>query len=105
MNSFRIGVVGVLVNYWGPQDADGFLHMFEGWIIFIACAGMLAAEMYLLARLTTGKAFFEVFYSPKVEASLPASYPSVLRCSLASCVRFCPSLCGRISRNVRLGSA
>jgi exosortase/archaeosortase family protein len=38
MNSLRIGIVGILVNHWGPQDADGFLHMFEGWIIFIACA-------------------------------------------------------------------
>ena len=72
MNSLRIGIVGVLVNYWGPQDADGFLHMFEGWIIFIACAGMLAAEIYLLARLTSGKAFFDVFYAPKVEPSRPA---------------------------------
>lgn len=69
MNSFRIGVVGFLVNYWGPQDADGFLHMFEGWIIFIACSALLAAEIYLLARVTSGKAFFEVFYAPKVEAS------------------------------------
>jgi exosortase D (VPLPA-CTERM-specific) len=75
MNSLRIGIVGVLVNYWGPQDADGFLHMFEGWIIFIACAGMLAAEIYLLARLTSGKAFFEVFYAPKVEASRPTGQP------------------------------
>jgi exosortase D (VPLPA-CTERM-specific) len=72
MNSFRIGVVGVLVNYWGPQDADGFLHMFEGWIIFVACAGMLAAEIYLLARLTTGQALFDVFYAPKVKPSRPA---------------------------------
>ncbi len=39
MNSLRIGVVGIVVDNWGPQDADGFLHMFEGWIIFIACAG------------------------------------------------------------------
>src|ERR1039457_4159067 len=71
MNSLRIGIVGVLVNYWGPQDADGFLHMFEGWIIFIACAGVLVAEMTLLARVGLGKGFFEVFYPPKVLASLP----------------------------------
>src|SRR5664279_4767274 len=64
MNSFRIGLVGVLVNYWGPQDADGFLHMFEGWIIFIACSGILVGEMYLLVRLGSGKSFFEVFYPP-----------------------------------------
>jgi exosortase D (VPLPA-CTERM-specific) len=86
MNSFRIGVVGVLVNYWGPQDADGFLHLFEGWIIFIACAGMLAAEMYLLARLTSGKALFQVFYPPKVEASRPdLQLQSGIRLPLVSC--------------------
>jgi exosortase D (VPLPA-CTERM-specific) len=86
MNSFRIGVVGVLVNYWGPQDADGFLHMFEGWIIFIACSAMLAAEIYLLARLTSGKAFFEVFYAPKVEVTGPDRHeiPSGFRLPLAT---------------------
>ena len=71
MNSLRIGIVGILVNHWGPQDADGFLHMFEGWIIFIACALVLVAEMTLLARLVNGKRFFEVFYPPKISASSP----------------------------------
>ena len=87
MNSFRIGIVGVLVNYWGPQDADGFLHMFEGWIIFIACAGVLVAEMSLLARLGSGKGFFEVFYPPKVVASLPQGPDarSMRRAPLVSC--------------------
>ena len=70
MNSFRIGMVGVIVNSWGNQSADGFLHFFEGWIIFLACAGLLAAEIYLLARIS-GRGFFEAFYLPKVEASLP----------------------------------
>ena len=88
MNSLRIGLVGVLVNYWGPQDADGLLHMFEGWIIFIACAGVLVAEMYLMARLGSGKGFFEVFYPPKVVASLPQvrDAGSYSRLPLASCL-------------------
>src|SRR5665213_909306 len=73
MNSLRIGIVGILVNSFGPQDADGFLHMFEGWIIFIACAGVLAGEMALLARLALGKTLFDVFHPPKVEAGLPHS--------------------------------
>jgi exosortase D (VPLPA-CTERM-specific) len=68
MNSLRIGLVGVMVDHFGPQDADGFLHMFEGWIIFIACAGLLAAEMYVLARFS-GKQFFDVFYPPKLTVS------------------------------------
>ena len=88
MNSFRIGIVGVLVNSWGPQDADGALHMFEGWIIFVACAGVLVAEMYLLARFGSGKSLLEVFGSPKVVASLPPgqSSKSLSRAPLVSCI-------------------
>ena len=69
MNSFRIGVVGVLVNQWGPQNADGWLHFFEGWIIFIACAGILAAEMELLARFTLGKGLYEVLGPPNIPSN------------------------------------
>ena len=66
MNSFRIGLVGVLVDHWGPQDADGALHMFEGWVIFVACAGILVAEMALLARFNAGKGLFDMFYAPTI---------------------------------------
>ena len=48
MNSFRIGVIGILVEYWGQGMAEGFLHYFEGWIIFIGCLAILVAEMWLL---------------------------------------------------------
>lgn len=41
MNSFRIGVIGVLVNSYGIEQAEGFLHFFEGWVIFLACVGLL----------------------------------------------------------------
>ncbi len=41
MNSFRIGMIGVLVNSYGISHAEGFLHFFEGWVIFIACVGIL----------------------------------------------------------------
>lgn len=50
MNSFRIGVIGVLVEYWGIGAAEGFLHDFEGWIIFMACTGLLFLEIWLLNR-------------------------------------------------------
>ena len=51
MNSFRIGVIGVLVEYWGQSMAEGFLHDFEGWIVFMACTGVLVAEVWLLTRI------------------------------------------------------
>lgn len=51
MNSFRIGAIGVTVEYWGPSMAEGFLHDFEGWIVFMACTAILVAEMWLLTML------------------------------------------------------
>ena len=52
MNSFRIGVIGILVNSYGIEQAEGFLHFFEGWIIFMACIAILFAMAVLLQRLT-----------------------------------------------------
>jgi len=49
MNSFRIGVIGVLVEYWGQSMAEGFLHDFEGWVVFMACLGVLLLEMWVLS--------------------------------------------------------
>ena len=51
MNSFRIGVIGVLVEYWGVSMAEGFLHDFEGWVVFMACTGVLVAEIWVLSRI------------------------------------------------------
>lgn len=52
MNSFRIGMIGVLVNQYGIGHAEGFLHFFEGWIIFCACIGILFLTAIALQRLT-----------------------------------------------------
>ena len=51
MNSFRIGIIGVLVNQFGIGHAEGFLHFFEGWVIFVACILVLFVEAWLLQRL------------------------------------------------------
>uniref|UniRef100_Q07SN6 Eight transmembrane protein EpsH n=1 Tax=Rhodopseudomonas palustris (strain BisA53) TaxID=316055 RepID=Q07SN6_RHOP5 len=64
MNSLRIGIVGIIVNFSGPQDADGFLHMFEGWIIFVGCALLLLGEMYLLTALASRKQLFDILRPP-----------------------------------------
>ena len=69
MNGFRIGMVGVTMDRWGPGMADGALHFFEGWIIFVASAFLLTLEIYLLARIS-GRKFFEVFHVPARSRSL-----------------------------------
>ena len=60
MNSLRIGIIGILVEYWGIQMAEGFLHDFEGWIIFMICFAILLVEMALLTKLTTNKSLRDV---------------------------------------------
>jgi exosortase D (VPLPA-CTERM-specific) len=52
MNSFRIAVTGVLVNRFGTEAAEGFLHYFEGWVIFTACLALMFLLMWLFARFS-----------------------------------------------------
>lgn len=82
MNSFRIGVIGVLVNYWGSSMAEGFLHDFEGWVVFMASTGLILLEMWILARLGKEKrALREVFglefpdESPQGEVAHTRTFP------------------------------
>jgi exosortase D (VPLPA-CTERM-specific) len=51
MNSFRIGVIGVLVDRYGVAQAEGFLHLFEGWLVFMICLLLLIGEACALLRL------------------------------------------------------
>ena len=51
MNSFRIGVIGLTVDRWGVAMAEGFLHAFQGWLVFMITCVLLMLEMMLLARI------------------------------------------------------
>ncbi|MBD9357547.1 VPLPA-CTERM-specific exosortase XrtD [Methylomonas albis] len=55
MNSFRIGVIGVLVDNWGTEMAEGFLHDFEGWAVFLLCMLLLFIEMWVFSRISGRK--------------------------------------------------
>lgn len=52
MNSVRIGIIGILVDRYGIEQAEGFLHFFEGWVIFLSCIGILFIMAIALQRLT-----------------------------------------------------
>lgn len=52
MNSFRIGVIGVMVDRYGINHAEGFLHFFEGWIIFLSCIALLFVLAVAMRRLS-----------------------------------------------------
>jgi exosortase D (VPLPA-CTERM-specific) len=75
MNSFRIGVIGVLVSHFGPAQAEGFLHWFEGWIIFMACVALLVLEIWLLECFSSQPRRLR----DALAIELPARAPSALR--------------------------
>ena len=61
-------LLGSLVNSFGIDQAEGFLHDFEGWIVFMVCVGILFAEMWVFAAIG-GKKLVDVFgvYVPPIE--------------------------------------
>jgi exosortase D (VPLPA-CTERM-specific) len=40
------------VSHFGSGQAEGFLHWFEGWVIFMACVALLLLEIWALERLS-----------------------------------------------------
>lgn len=51
INGFRIGTIGVLVELYGKGAAEGFYHLFEGWVIFMVSLALLIIEMGLLGKI------------------------------------------------------
>jgi exosortase D (VPLPA-CTERM-specific) len=71
MNSLRIAVTAILVQQFGTSHAEGFLHMFEGWVVFLFCLAFLFGVIALIARLSGRKQFGELLAMPEIEP-LPA---------------------------------
>jgi exosortase D (VPLPA-CTERM-specific) len=51
MNSWRIGTIGLMVEHWGIGMAEGFLHEFQGWMVFMLSAALLLGEIMVLNRI------------------------------------------------------
>jgi exosortase len=50
-NGARVAITGVLADRWGPQLAQGFLHLFSGWVVFVVALLLLGGEAAVLRRL------------------------------------------------------
>jgi exosortase D (VPLPA-CTERM-specific) len=51
MNSLRIGFIGITVDRWGRAMAEGALHDFEGWVVFMISTAVLIATAVGLAMV------------------------------------------------------
>ncbi len=51
INVLRIAVTGVLVDNVGPEAADGFIHAFEGYVIFFVGVALFILLIWIMGRL------------------------------------------------------
>lgn len=51
LNGLRIGLIGVLVEQFGRGAAEGFMHFFEGWFLFVLSLALLGLELWLLGKI------------------------------------------------------
>jgi exosortase D (VPLPA-CTERM-specific) len=80
MNSLRIGLIGITVDRWGQKMAEGALHDFEGWVVFMFSVGVLILTAAALNRLGGSQlkwsaAFNFQLTSPRREDSSAAAAP------------------------------
>jgi exosortase D (VPLPA-CTERM-specific) len=77
MNSFRVGTIGVMVEHWGIGMAEGFLHEFQGWMVFMASAALMLGEIALLNPLGRETGSWQQLFG--VELPAPTPKRAVLR--------------------------
>jgi len=79
MNSFRVATIGVMVEHWGVRMAEGFLHEFQGWAVFMASIALMVLEMMLLARIGAGRGPWRELFGLEFPASTPKDPPAMAR--------------------------
>jgi exosortase D (VPLPA-CTERM-specific) len=79
INSLRIGLIGFTVEHWGSSMADGLLHDFEGWVMFMVCLALLFAEMVILARVGSHRRPIREVFGFDLPVPRPASATIVMR--------------------------
>lgn len=72
MNSFRIAVTAALVQAYGVEHAEGALHFFEGWVVFLFCLIALFGVVAFLARFTKPRVNpLDALTTPDLKGSTP----------------------------------
>jgi exosortase len=51
-NAIRIMGAGILARHFGPRAAEGFLHEFSGWAIFLVALALMLGSHWILKRLS-----------------------------------------------------
>ncbi|MEE4300099.1 MAG: VPLPA-CTERM-specific exosortase XrtD, partial [Pseudomonadales bacterium] len=73
MNVVRIACVGLLVREFGTGAAEGFIHFFQGWLVFLVSTVILLAEMALLNRVGSVRVDLREMFDLRAPASATAA--------------------------------
>ena len=79
LNSFRIAVTAFLVNGYGIQMAEGFLHEFEGWVVFLLGVAILVFEILLMEKFRWSRVELGSLTERAVagKSAMPSASPAV----------------------------
>jgi exosortase D (VPLPA-CTERM-specific) len=72
MNSVRIAVIGLTVDRSGIGMAEGFLHEFQGWAVFMVCTVLMLGEIVVLNRIGREAGTWRQLFGVEFPAATPA---------------------------------
>lgn len=75
MNSLRVGTIGIMVEHWGIAMAEGFLHEFQGWAVFMLSAGLMIGEVVVLNRIGREAGTWRQLFGIEFPSSSPRNAP------------------------------
>jgi exosortase D (VPLPA-CTERM-specific) len=89
MNSFRVGSIGFMVEHWGIGMAEGFLHEFQGWAVFMTSATLMLGETALMNRIGREPGTWRQLFGIEFPAASPHGVPVSQRTVPSSFVGAC----------------
>jgi exosortase D (VPLPA-CTERM-specific) len=83
MNSLRIGFIGITVDRWGTQMAEGALHDFEGWLVFMLSTAAVMLTAFALSQVgksrTSWRDAFNLDFVPRNSQQQDAPQPALVQ--------------------------
>jgi exosortase D (VPLPA-CTERM-specific) len=92
MNSLRIASIGVMVDRWGIGMAEGFLHDFQGWVVFMVSFGLMILFMILLSRIGRDAKPWRELFGLEFPEPLPKDLPRTARPLTSTVIASCAVL-------------
>jgi exosortase D (VPLPA-CTERM-specific) len=99
MNSIRVGIIGVTVEHWGIAMAEGFLHEFQGWMVFMISTALMLGEIALLNRIGTENGTWRQLFGVEFPAPTPRNASTRIRRIPTSFVAAAAVLLGIVATN------